>query len=411
MTYTKPEQLSEASSNNQDILNLATKKAQEQNWSVVLQQLKLLPQTRRRAKKWQLNSQEWQTTFEIALSMLLEADFQHKWEITKLFPSLGSGIAPTLTNIVLDETVGGEVRWFICQILGNFPQQEVVLTLVELLQQTDEGELIKIAGKTLTKIGDHAVAPLVDLLEQPQHRFLAVQSLSYIRTAKTIAPLLSVASDQDSQIRATAIKALGSFHDRRVPPVLIQALTDKASAVRKEAAIALGFRPELCQELDLVGHLQPLLRDLNIEVCSEAAIALGRMKQEPATAALSQILQASTTPMQLKSEIARALGWSEVSSGISYLQQALSQASAVITQEIIVVLGRVRLPELRHQSTQVLINFWQEQQPSHPQIRQTLANSLGELGNSSARGILEQLAADGDRKVQLHAQAALRKLA
>lgn len=410
MTYIKPEPVSDQSSCHQDILAVAQEAALRQNWLLVDQQLRLLPQAKGRAKLWQLNAQQWQIAFELCLSILLEADFQHKWEITKLLPRLGSGIIPPLSDLVLDETVAPEVRWFTCQVLGNFPQQEVVLTLVTLLQQTTDSELIAIAGKTLSKIGDRAVAALVDLLEQPQHRFLAVQSLSYIRTAETITPLLTIATDQEPELRVIAIKALGSFHDRRVPPMLIQALADKASGVRKEAAIALGFRPDLCQELDLVQHLQPLLRDLNLEVCAQAAIALGRMKQEAATTALFQELQAVTTPILLKLEIVRALGWSGISSGIGYLQQALHHASNTITQEIIVVLGRITVPELKTQSTQVLINFWHEQQPDLDPIKQTLANSLGELGDNSAQTILEQLAIDGDRKVQLHAQAALRKL-
>lgn len=411
MTYIKPEAASNQSSSIQGILEQGAEAAQRHNWLEVSQQLKLLPQTHSKAKLFQLNSRDWQVAFNLALTMLIEADFQHKWEITKLLPLFGSEIVVPLNNLVLDETVAAEVRWFICQVLGNFPQQEVVLTLVALLQQSTDSELTKIAGKTLIKIGDRAVDALVDLLEQSEHRLLAVQSLSYIRTAATITPLLEVANDSDAELRTIAIKALGSFHDRRVPPVLINALEDKSSAVRQESAIALGFRPDLCQELDLIAHLQPLLSDINLEVCCQAAIALGRMKQAAATTALYEVLQASTTPAVLKSEIVKALGWSEISSGIAYLQQALCHTSEAITQEIVTVLGRIAVPELKPQCTQVLICFWQEQQQAaSPQTKQALATSLGELRDNSAQAILEQLATDSDRKVQLHALAALKKL-
>ena len=413
MTYLKPEPASNQSSLIQEILERGTEAAQGQNWLEVSNQLILLPQskTASKAKLFLLPPEDWQTAFNLALKVLIEADFQYKWEIAKLLPLFGSQSVTPLKNLVLDKQVEAEVRWFICQVLGHFPNQEIVLTLVALLQQTTDSELIAIAGKTLTKIGDRAIDALVELLPQPEHRLLAVQSLSYIRTAQTITPLLQIATDPDPELRTIAIQALGSFHDHRVPPVLITALADKNSSVRREAAIALGFRPDLCQELDLVGHLQPLLYDLDLEVCHQAAIALGRMKQEAATIALFEVLQAETTPISLKADLVKALGWSEISSGISYLQQALNNADELVNQEIITVLGRITISKLKPQSAQVLIDFWQNQRQScSTQIKQALANSLGELGNDSAEQVLEQLTEDSDRKVKLHAIAALKKL-
>ncbi|NJO95253.1 MAG: HEAT repeat domain-containing protein [Hyellaceae cyanobacterium CSU_1_1] len=395
------------------ILEQGLKAAQQQNWLEVSNQLKQLPQSKSdyHSNQFLVNSADWQTVFDVALEMLIKADFQHKWEITKLFPLLGDKIIIPLSALALDETVEAEVRWFICQILGNFAEQSVVLTLVQLLQQSTDHELITIAGKTLVKIGDRAIDALVELLSQPKYRLLATKALSYIRTVSTITPLLAITTYEDAELRAIAINALGSFHDRRVPPVLITALQDPASTVRKEAAIALGFRPDLCQEINLVEHLQPLLYDLNLEVCSQAAISLGRMQQPTANAVLFEVLQANTTPMSLKLDLVKALGWSQLSSGIVYLEQALSNPSELIVQEIILVLGRISTPELKHQSVQVLINLWQLRQSLPVSSRQTLATSLGELRDRSAIPVLQELAQDSDRKVQLHVLAALKKLA
>lgn len=411
MTYIKPEPTSNQSSLVRRILDQGFEAAVRSDWLEVTNQLRLLPQERGQTKLFSLNSQEWQTAFNLALKMLLEADFQHKWEVNKLFPLFGSEIVTPLTSLVLDENTAAEVRWFACQVLGNFPNSEVVVSLVTLLQQTTDSELIAIAGKTLINIGDRAIDALVDLLSQPEHRLLAVQSLSYIRTAPTIIPLLQIATDQDSQLRTIAIKALGSFHDHRVPPALINALKDKNSAVRKEAATALGFRPDLCQEFDLITHLQPLLSDLNLEVCRQAAISLGRMKQSAATTALFEVLQAETTPISLKSDLIKALGWSETSLGINYLQQTINNSGELITQEIITVLGRISNPELKTQSAQVLIDFWHNNHQQFSSLtKQTLATSLGELRRDTAYPVLEQIAQDSDRKVKLYALSALRKL-
>ena len=408
MTYIKPETVSNQSSSVKQILIQGFSAAQKQNWLEVTNQLQLLPQSK---TEFLLAGEDWHRALDLGLTMLTQADFQHKWAVAKILPLFGTKIVPLLCTLVLDETVEAEVRWFICKILGKFPERAVILTLVKLLQQTTDSELIAIAGKTLIEIGDRAIDALVDLLSQPEHRLLAVRSLSYIRTTSSIAPLLQVACDRDSELRTIAIKALGSFHDRRVPPILVTALQDKASSVRKEAAIALGFRPDLCQKLNLVAGLKPLLYDLNLEVCRQAAISLGRMKQDAANTALFEVLQAHTTPVNLKFDLVRALGWSAIASGISYLYQALANASEPVIQEIITTLGRTSTPELKPQAARLLLDFWHNRDRQYsPQTKQNLATSLGELRDNSTRQVLQQLVEDSDRKVKLHASCALKKL-
>ncbi|MBE9047807.1 HEAT repeat domain-containing protein [Pleurocapsales cyanobacterium LEGE 10410] len=412
MTYSKSETASnQLSLSTKELLNLGSIAAQQQDWLQLSNYLKLLPRggTRSKAGLFILSKEDWQTALDLAIKMLVEADFQHKWEITKLLPSFGESAIPFLATLTKDEGIEIEIRWFACQILGNFEHQLVVVTLIELLQQTTDEELIAMAGKTLTRIGKGAVQALVELLSQPKYRALAVQSLSYIRTTETIEPLLTIVIDSEPELRTTAIKALGSFHDRRVPPVLITALQDIASSVRKEAAIALGFRPELCQELSLVAHLQPLLYDLNLEVCRQAAISLGRMKQTAAATALFEALKADTTPVSLKLDVIKALCWSEIPLGIDYLNQALANSNDLISQEIITALGRVA-PELQQLASQGLLDFWQNHHINSPQLKQALATSLGALRCNCARPILEQLADDEERKVKLHALCALKKL-
>ena len=407
MTYIKPEAANQ-SSLVRHILNLCSTAAQQQNWLEVSNQLKLLPQSR--TKLFLLEPEEWHTAFYLALGMLVEADFQHKWEITKLLPLFGDEIIEPLCNLVLDETIEVEVRWFICKVLGKFPHKKVILTLVKLLQQTTSSELINIAEKTLIEIGDRAVDALIDLLSQPQYRVLAVRALSYIRTSQTIAPLLEISTAEEPELRTIAIAALSSFHDVRIPPVLIAALQDKASSVRREAAIALGFRADLCQELNLITQLQPLLYDLDLEVCRQTAISLSRMKHPEATTAIFNVLQADTTPIGLKSDLIKALAWSENASAIGYLEQGLNNASELVVREIIVVLGRITTPELKRMATEVLIDFWQNNRQCSSDIKQTLATSMGQLRCNCARQVLEEIAKDSDRKVKLHAVSALKKI-
>ena len=413
VTYIKPEtEPNQSLTLIRETLQSGITAAHQQDWLSVSNYLKLLPQTQssNKATLFVLQPQEWQVAYELARKMLLDADFQHKWAICKIMPWLGKDIVPDLITLLQDETTQADVRWFICHILGNFKTKQTIVALVELLRQTTDPELIEVAGKTLTEIGDDAIEALEDLLTQPQYRLLAVQSLSYIRTAKTIEPLLKITDAPEAELRAIAIKALGSFHDSRIPPVLVAALRDKASKVRVEAASALGFRPDLCDELNLVSHLSVLLSDFNLEVCRQGTVSLGRMKREAASEALFKTLQSSTTPVSLKLDAVKALGWSEISPAISYLGKALANSTVPVEREIIIILGRISVPELKLQATRVLLEFWRERhQQLEPQLRQVLATSLGELGCNEARTTLKLLAQDSDRKVKLHALAALKK--
>lgn len=413
MTYIKPEPTTnQLLISIQEILQLGLKAAEQQDWSTVNYYLKLLPQTQdgKLGNKLLLTGENWQLGFNLAISTLIEADFQQQWEVQKLIPGFGRDILIPLIELLQDETLDPDIRWFICPILGNFPEPQVIVALVELLQQTQALELREIVGQTLITLGTAAINALESLLAQPEYRSLAVQSLFYIRTVETIPLLLEVAQDTQPELRAIAIQALGSFHDPRIPPLLIAALEDKFSSVRQAAVNALGFRPDLAEELDLVNRLQPLLSDLNLQVCRETAIALGRMTQVSATTALFSVLEADTTPSALKLDLVKALGWSKLSQGIDYLEKALVTSTGIVTQEIITTLGRITLPELKPQAAQVLVNWWQTQPLESSLHKSALATAFGELRNNCAREILQQLAADRDRKVKLYAQSALHKL-
>ena len=415
VTYIKPEvKLNRSLCSVQSILHLAIKAAQREDWVALSDCLKQLPQRKNAPKAaiFELDKEDWNIAVNLAILMLLKADYQHKWSISKLLPWFGNKVIPTLIDLIEDTTIEADVRGLVCQTLGNFKQPEVVLSLVKLLDSATERELKEVAGKTLTAIGDDAVAALQKLLARPQHRALAVRSLYYIRTVKTIEPLLDVTRDSEPKLRAIAVKALSSFHDVRIAPVLIKALQDKASDVRKEAAIALGFRPELSEALNLVEHLRPLLFDYNLEVCSQATISLSRMKNEAATTALFEVLQADTTPVELKLDVVKALGWSETSSSIDYLAKALNVSTPKITIEIITVLGRISKVELKSQAAEKLVDFWDNRSPQLEllPIKQALTTSLGELRCECGKRVLEQLAKDGDRKVKLYATSALKKI-
>lgn len=408
----------------------AAQAADEQNWSALTHQLYQIS-LQVQEQSLAVLPPEAEQVLIWALEVLQFGDFQDKWEISKVISNFRkSQFLPSerlyqpLLEVFQNEDLAEEIRWFAGRILGEFDTPDVIEALVEALQNSQEEEIVVVAASALANLGNSAITLLTELLKQPESRKVAVTALAQIHTPETIAPLLSTAQDADPTIRTIALEVLSSFHDPRITDLLIHALSDPVARVRKEAVIALGMRKDLLESLDVVGHLKPLLYDLNLEVCHQSAIALGRLGTESAVTALAEVLQSPHTPIPLQIEIVRSLPESEKT--LEILQQTLTNSPEFPTvglqmemespqplwQEMIAVLGRIFEPHLQPFANQILLDIWQQHHPltDIPSLKQLLALSLGQLGQASAVNALIPLLADADPGVKLHALAALKKI-
>ncbi|MEG4351242.1 HEAT repeat domain-containing protein [Microcoleus sp. LAD1_D5] len=394
-----------------NILEKAQVAADRQNWPGLVECLQQVT-----AKGGKPQEQD---ILEQAVSLAIEAlewgDFQDRWEIAKVLPNLGNGAIAPLIAVLEDEDADTEPRWFAARILGKFDRPEVIQALVELVKNSDE-ELSQIAAETLGNLGPTAIESLATLLLQEDSRLFATAALAQIRRTETIAPLLSVVGDSQVAVRTHVIEALSSFHDSRIPPILVAALKDPATAVRKEAVRSFGVRPYLDGELDLVNLLKPLLSDIRLEVCQQAAIAIGRVKTDAAAAALFELLRSPTTPVELQIETVRALSWMETATALAYLHQILmaqfTNINSTVYQEIVTVLWRVEKPELKAVAAEILIDLVKT---GHPVVQEavskkSLALGLGKLGDMRGLDALISMLGDADSSVRLHCMAALKQL-
>lgn len=390
-----------------DIIADAVAKA---NWIVANQQLQQLLD--KKNKMQVVEDSHLKQAVAIVLQIMRAGDFQTRWDIAKIVPKIGQPAIAPLLEILHSEAEDLEIRWFALRILGEFSEPEVVISLVKLLEETQEEELAIMSAQALAKIGQPAVAGLIELLKDEKSRLLAVKSLAQIRRSEVIEPLLSVVNDYVAEVRVIAIEALSSFHHKQLIPVFIKALQDTSFSVRKEAVIALKMRAYLEKEFDLVNHLQPLLFDINSEVCQQAILAMGCMKDDSAITALFNILKTKNAPLFLKTEAVRALNWSNNFIALDYLKYCLYSSDIILVQEIICVLGRQESIELKRAATEILIDFLNSDIEIVRQscIKQKIATSLGDNQDLSALPHLEKLAANDDSKVRLYANAAIKKL-
>lgn len=372
------------------------------------------------------SEQEPEALLNNILTQLEQGDFQQRWEISKILPGLGTIALEPLLNILQDETADVEMRWFVARILGNFKSELIIEPLINLLKNSQsepteaEISLQEITTVTLAGLGITAIAPLTELLEKPDSKLLATQTLAQIRHSETITPLLTVVDDPNSQIRAIAIEALGSFHDPRVIPILLASLNDPVAEVRKQAVTGLGVRLDLLENINLVEKLKPLLWDIRPEVCQQTQLALARLKTDEAATALLEQVQSSSVPLSLKIDGVRALGWIETSKSLDYLQEIqfnLNSTPATIEeitliQEIIQGIGRIETVDLKEKATQILTDFINSNHPafSDYKIKQLTIFGLGKLGSITAIPPLINLLVDPNPSVRFHCISALKQI-
>jgi HEAT repeat protein len=371
----------------------------------------------------------------IALHILQFGDFQERWDIAKLFPKFGTVAIAPLLKLLQDEDTETELRWFVIRILSEFSHPSVLPTLVGLLKTTTSADLREMAATALAESGEKALPALMELLTDASTRLLALQALAQNRSDRVVPALLQVIDDPDPAIRATAVAGLTNYDHPAILPALIQALTDPAAQTRQAAVTGLGLRAtQLGQTSPIVASerqtgfasdaeksshnwinlIQPLLSDLNLEVCRQSAIALGRIGTDAAADVLFESLEPPDTPFDLKLEIIRVLGWMEATKALDYLHQTLVKHltysdAQPLCREIIAVLGRVERPDLQQTATAALLSLLYAS-PLNADLQQSIASTLGQLGNQSAIEPLIQLLENPDLGVRLHTIAALKKL-
>jgi HEAT repeat protein len=352
-------------------------------------------------------------SLERVLNDLLQGDFQQRWQAMKGVAEFGETVITPLLNLVQDDDMDWEVRWFAARALGQFPHPVVLQSLVDLLTQTQDRDLRTIATAALGQFGLDGIAALTQLMQDPQHRLLAVQTLAGMRQAEAMTPLLEAARADDPSVRQVAVVALGTFRAEAAGVAVLQALKDLAAGVRQEAATALGRPFDGLDRETVVNQLVPCLWDMALPVCQAAARTLGRLGTATAVDALIRVGQSPHTPEVLQISVVQALGWQPRAATLEALLSIKDQVPQPVQLEIVDILGRMQASEaLRSQAGQAL-ETWLSLHLHDPQaadLKRSLALALGHLNVNSARPLLQHLSADADERIALYADAALRQL-
>lgn len=358
-----------------------------------------------------------QMPLEDALDLLISGDFQTRWGIIRTFVVYGEPAAIALAELLENDALDAEVRWFVVRALSEFEASWSVAPLVRLLQNTQDTDLVAGAVEGLSQYGETGVRAIAALMTHPNLCRLAVQTLGQMRHPATLEPLLAATEHPDPVVRTAAIAGISVFRQPMVMPKLVAAIKDPAASVRQAAVTALGVRAHQCNPDALLYELLPCLWDINLAVCQATAIALSRIGTATAVASLSRVLQSPHTPEPLQISVVQALGWIPSESALS----ALLSAWATITQpavrlEIVEVLTRLEREESRHRAGEALHQWLETRcpenaEPQHHDVTCAIALALARLGYRPACPLLTTLAQSENPQIQVYAEAALRQFA
>ena len=416
------------------------------NWKAVSDQLK---DWSARVRGTLSNLADRQDLLTFGMALLQSGEASECRGLAPVFrPACPEAIA-SLHALLLNPNVRFESRWFAGQILAQLHQADAMAVLVTTIESPDE-MTASIAIDTLSHFGQ----PEIDLLASeltrlsrsetavnPTLRRCLVRSLAQIHDPLVIAPLQSIAQDSDPAIRLLAIGALSAFDADEILPLLLDALHDPSAPVRKTALTSLGAKAQYQQcyrsvtpeasstTIDWLNVFQPLTLDLDLGVASQAVIAIGRLQSDAAIEVLIALLQHPLTPPPQVLATVRALLQNPHPSSITALLDACSLAAsphpASIMIEILRGLGRLQGEAVRLNAATALVQ-WCDRSLGHPEnganhatspltahdpvLLQTIAYSLGNLGQSIGRSWLEHFALDPRDRVRITARVAIQKL-
>lgn len=166
-----------------------------------------------------------------------EDRIQREYVIAALSNLKAVSAIPAIAEVLADVRLGR--RYIAAWALGEIGSEGVVQPLLNALGDQDE-EVRKFATRSLIKLNQLAVVPLIDFLQQatdPLSVAAAVRALGDIAAPQAFEALLL---RLDGPSRADVVTALGKLKDPRTVVALVSVLHDPAWQVRMSAATALG---------------------------------------------------------------------------------------------------------------------------------------------------------------------------
>jgi HEAT repeat protein len=346
------------------------------------------------------------------------------WCLTEDPPEL-SVVAANWVGDILDrlvalevgdsEQIGGKIKSAAAKILRCFGETTVEQDVWAKLQaQGDRIDRFRLlAFQAALGQETAAIATLLSLLSDQKSnvRSSTVRALGQLGNSspEVVSALLSLLSDQKSNVRSSTVRALGQLGNSspEVVSALLSLLIDQDSDVRSSAVQALvqlgNSSPEIVSALlSLLSHQESDVRYSAVQILGH----LGNSSPEVVSALLSLLIDQDSN---VRSSAAHALG----QLGNSSPEVVSALLSLLIHQESDVRFSAAdALGQLGNSSPEIVSALLSLLSHQESDVRYSAAQALGQLGNSSPEVVIALLSLliDQDSNVRSSAAEALGKL-
>ena len=340
--------------------------------------------------------------------------------------SIGEEIVPALTDGL--GSPNPAVRMLACECIGALGHLPAA-PLIETMVRDPNGEVRTVAINALMRLGRDAAIPAIGqcLLDvEAIVREAAATALCRMDVDRVASTLLGLVGTASIPWRTALTVARANPHAKLVPFV-VTCLGDPSAAVRRSAVEALARQPTV----DVVGTLEPLLRDSDADVRRAVVTILGGLRSRRVRQLLRH--QVESDPETLP-EVVRALGKLGDTTNIPFLSalferegtaiklatiDAMRDINDLATEPFLAKqLGNVD-PTIRRavvsalgasQSSNALTQLAAVARDPDPTVRSAVAEILGGLESPQAQDALTRLVHDQSRAVAAMARQGLEKI-
>jgi HEAT repeat protein len=340
--------------------------------------------------------------------------------------SIGTEIVPVLTEGL--GSPNAAVRMLACECigaLGHLPAAPHIETLVA----DPSADVRRVAINALVRLGCDTAVPVIGrCLLDPEALVREAATAALCRMdVDRVADALLALLDAGSIPPRTALTIARANAHPALHQFIVACLGDSSASVRRAAVEALARQPTV----DVVGTLEPLLRDPDAEVRRAVVTILGglrsvRVKQlllmqaEADRETLGEVVRAlgklgDTTSIpflagsferegtEIKLAVIEALRDINDAATEPFLAKQLGHADPTIRRAVVLTLAASRSPNALRQLAAVA-------RDPDPTVRSAVAEVLGGLDSPEAQDALTRLAHDQSRTVATLARQALEKI-
>ncbi len=231
------------------------------------------------------------------------------------FGSAAAGVNVSEKLSMLQSDAPADRRAAISALSGE-DSEEVIQAVAGLLTSDTDFTVRARAAEILGNIRSRKAIPyLLDALEDENRnvKASAIVALGYIRDSNAVEPLMDfVRREENEGLRISALNVLGIIPDDRSVPLLMDSLNSESGRIRRIAAQSLGR----LRSGEAVRALTDAASDEDKNVRLYAVRALGEIGEEEAAGSLKSLLNREDD-IELKVAIAHSLGQLGLDDGYS----------------------------------------------------------------------------------------------